>query len=335
MPWPTLALSLVVLVLLRQPIISGLFSLAETCSFDWGTYRGTLRLLRVIRLLGPDVPMRRMLHQLSVHAHEALGDTARAVEGARRLANEARAVGDWGLANTAINTFINAGLYQEALEVERGWEPQAEPDEEWGLAQLNLTEALYNLGDWTAASERLRAVEEVASGESLLRHALLLQRAWILAHTGRGEDALATLESLNLQCLPRVYWSEVAFARASVLLALRRFEEAGARAREGLVLARRASSTRNGLFLLGRISLEAGRLEEAMRHFEAGAAHPYQGQGGGGLLAWGDCLERLGQGARAREAWRLVLERDPQSAAAREAASRPGMASTGGEAATR
>jgi tetratricopeptide (TPR) repeat protein len=334
MPWLTLVLSLMVLVLLRQPIISGLFSLAETCSFDWGAYRGTLRLIRTIRLLGADVPMRRMLHQLSVHAHEALGDTARAVEGARLLAKEARAVEDWGLANTAINTFINAGLYQEALEVERGWEPQEEPDEEWGLVQLNLAEAHYNLGDWTAASERLRAVEAVASGESLLRHALLVQRVWIQAHTGRGEDALTTLEALNLQCLPRVYWSEVAFTRASVLLALRRFDEAEARAREGLALARRASSTRNGLFLLGRISLEAGRLEDASRHFEAGVVHPYQGQGGGALLAWGDCLERLGQGARAREAWRLVLERDPQSAAAREAASRPGIASAEGETAT-
>lgn len=316
-------------VLLRQPIIDALFALAEECSFHWGAYRGTLRLTRAIGLLGADEVMRRSLRQLRVHAHEALGETSRALEGARRLVAEARATGDWSLANTAINTFINAGLYQEALEVERGWEPQSEPipeecepDEQAALARFNLCEALYNLGDWEAASERLRAVEEAAAGEPLLRQAILMQRAWIQAHTGHGADALATLELLDREDIPRVYWSEVAFTRAAALLELRRYDEAGEAARMGLKLARRVASTRNGLFMLGHIALAAGRLEEAARHFEAGAAHPYKGQGGGALLAWGDCLEKLGRGERAREAWRLVLERDPQSAAAREAASR-------------
>ncbi|HYO59815.1 tetratricopeptide repeat protein [Archangium sp.] len=333
MPWLALALSSVVVVLLRQPLISALFALAEECSFHWGAYHGTLRITRAIGLLGADELMKRSLLQLRVHAHEALGDTARAIEGARRLVDEARDAGDWGLANTAINTFINAGLYQEALEVERRWEPQAAhtaeelgPDEQAALARFNLCEALYNLGDWEAASERLRAVEETQAGEPLLRHAILMQRAWILAHTGRGADALATLDLLNRQDIPRVYWSEVAFTRAAALLALRRYDEAGNEVRAGLKLARRVASTRNGLFMLGHIALAAGRLEEAARHFEAGAAHPYKGQGGGALLAWGDCLEKLGRGDRARDAWRLVLERDPQSAAAREAASRLGLA---------
>lgn len=331
MPWLALVLIAVIAVLLRQPIIGALFALAEECSFHWGAYRGTLRITRAIGWLGADELMRRSLRQLQVHAHESLGDTSRAVEGARCLADEARRVGDWSLANTAINTFINAGLYQEALEVERRWEPRAEPaseepepDEQAALARFNLCEALYNLGDWEAARERLRAVEEAAVGEPLLRQAILMQRAWIQAHTGHGADALATLESLNRRDLPRVYWSEVAFTRAAALLALGRYGEAGQEARVGLGLARRAASTRNGLFMLGHIALAAGRLEEAARHFEAGAAHPYKGQGGGALLAWGDCLEKLGHGERAREAWRLVLERDFQSAAAREAGTRLG-----------
>ncbi|MFE8600586.1 tetratricopeptide repeat protein [Archangium violaceum] len=333
MPWLALALLTMIAVLLRQPLINGLFAMAEECSFQWGAYRGTLCITRVIGMLGADAFIRRSLRQLRVHAHEALGQTARAVEGARRLADEARAVGDWSLANTAINTFINAGLYQDALEVERQWGPRevddAEelgPDEQEALARFNLCEALYNLGDWEAARECLRAVEESPAGEPLLRHALLMQRAWIQAHSGQGAEALVTLERLNREDIPRVYWSEVAFTRAAALLALRRYDEAGNEAREGLKLARRVASTRNGLFMLGHIALAAGRLEEAARHFEAGAAHPYKGQGGGALLAWGDCLEKLGQGERARDAWRLVLERDPQSAAAREAASRLGHA---------
>ncbi|HEX5746873.1 MAG TPA: tetratricopeptide repeat protein [Archangium sp.] len=333
MPWLALALLAVIAVLLRQPLIGALLALAEACSFQWGAYRGTLRLTRAIGMLGADELTWRSLRQLQVHAREALGQTARAVEGARRLADEARSVGDWSLANTAINTFINAGLYQEALEVERRWEPQEvdDPeaqgaDEEEALARFNLCEALYNLGEWEAARERLRAVEESPAGEPLLRHAILMQRAWIQAHTGKGAEALETLERLNREDIPRVYWSEVAFTRAAALLALGRYDEAGNEVRAGLKLARRVASTRNGLFMLGHIALAAGRLEEAARHFEAGAAHPYQGQGGGALLAWGDCLEKLGRGERAREAWRRVLERDPQSAAAREAASRLGHA---------
>ncbi len=324
-----LALSLLVFVLLRQVLIGALFQLAEECSFHLGAYRGTLLLTRLIWLLGPDAAMRRSLRQLTVHAREALGETARAIEGARRLADEARAVGSWALANTAINTFINAGLYKEALEVEHLWprqeaqapeqEPLGEPE---ALVQLNLCEALYNLGDWKAAGERLHRLEEAVGEVPILRNSILLQRAWIQANTGWGADALSCIEQVEREDLPRVYWSEVAFTHAAALLSLRRYDEAEQQARAGLALARRVASTRNGLFLLGRIALEAGHLDEALRHFEAGAAHPYKGQGGSGLLAWGDCLERLGRSEQARAAWRLVLERDPQSGAARKATSR-------------
>ncbi len=321
----TLALVLLVVVLLRQVLLSLLFELAQESSFHFGTYRGTLAIVRVLRWLGAPRWMRPVMLQLTVHAREALGQTESAVEGARRLVGEARALRSWELANTAINTFINAGLYEEALEVERRWErpesPEA-PDPEEGLAQLNLAEALYNLGDWEAASARLQRLEAVAEQQPLLKHALLMQRAWIHANTGRGAEALALLEQVDRQSLPRVYWSEVAFTHAATLLAVGRYDEAEREARAGLECARRASSTRNGWFLLGRIALAAGRLDEALRHFEAGATHPYKGQGGRALLEWGDCLERLGQGSRAREVWRMVLERDPRSEAAREASSR-------------
>jgi tetratricopeptide (TPR) repeat protein len=322
-----LALFLLVAVLLRQVLLSLLFELAQESSFHFGSYRGTLAIVRVLRWLGAPRWMRPVMLQLTVHAREALGQTASAVEGARRLADEARALRCWELANTAINTFINAGLYEEALEVARRWErsepPDAEaPDSEEGLAQLNLAEAHYNLGDWEGASARLRRVEAVVEQQPLLKHALLMQRAWIHASTGRGSEALGLLAQVERQSLPRVYWSELAFTHAAALLAVGRYDEAEREARVGLERACRVSSTRNGLFLLGRIALTAGRLDEALGHFEAGAAHPYKGQGGRALLEWGDCLERLGQGSRAREVWRLVLERDARSEAAREAASR-------------
>jgi tetratricopeptide (TPR) repeat protein len=322
-----LALFLLVAVLLRQVLLSVLFEVAQESSFHHGTYRGTLALVHVLRLLGAPRWMRPWLLQLTVHAHEALGRTASAVEGARRLVEEARYLRSWRLANTSINTFINAGLYEEALEVERRWAhpetPEAQaPDMEEGLVQLNLAEALYNLGDWEAASARLQVVERVAKTHPLLEHGLLMQRAWIQANTGRGAEALESLAKADHECLPRVYWSEVAFTHAAALLAVGRYTEAEREARVGLKRACRASSTRNAWFLLGRIALGAGRLDEALRHFEVGASHPYKGQGGQALLEWGDGLERLGQGARAREVWRLVLERDPQSEAAREAASR-------------
>jgi tetratricopeptide (TPR) repeat protein len=127
-----------------------------------------------------------------------------------------------------------------------------------------------------------------------------------------------------------VYRCEFFFTRAAALLALHRYGEARRAAEEGLERARRVSSTRNGLFLLGRIALAAERLEEALRFFEAGATHPtYKGQGGDALLAWGDCLEKLGRHEEARVAWGLVLERDAQSGAAWEAQARLGITAPG------
>lgn len=54
------------------------------------------------------------------------------------------------------------------------------------------------------------------------------------------------------------------------------------------------------------------------------AAWSLRGQGGDGLLAWGDTLATLGRAEQAAAAWRLVIERDPESYAAALARERLG-----------
>ncbi|WP_375766695.1 tetratricopeptide repeat protein [Archangium gephyra] len=328
---PELFLVLAASLLLWSRVHRVLLRLMAWCCFEWGAFRAALALATLLEWLPLAAPMRARLWREKLYAHSALGHTGTAVAGARRLAVHAKADGCLLCATCVVNLFINAGLYLEALDIERSWQGPSEPEllpverDEWTMVRFNLVEAVYNLGGWGAASARLSALEEAARTYPFLWNFFPVQRAWILAHTGRGEEALAALENVDRQRVNRVYRSEVHFTRAAALLALGRYEEAEREARRGSRLARRVSSTRNGLFLLGRITMAAGRLEEALRFFEAGATHPYKGQGGDGLLAWGDCLARLGRQEEAREAWGLVLARDAQSGAASEAASRLGL----------
>ncbi|PTL80539.1 tetratricopeptide repeat protein [Vitiosangium sp. GDMCC 1.1324] len=327
---PELLLVLVASLLLWTQVHRVLLRLTAWCCFEWGAFRATLALTRLLGWRPLAARMKAPLWREELYAHSALGNTETAVAGARRLAAHAKADGCLPCANCAINLFINAGLYLEALDIERGWQGPSNPLEPtaaywWTLVRFNLVEAVYNLGGWEAANARLSTLEEAARGEPLLWNFFPVQRAWILSHTGRGEEALSALAQVDWRRLPRPYRSEAHFTLAAALLAVHRYEEARREALVGMKRSRRVSSTRNGLFLLGRITLAAGRPEEALRFFEAGATHPYQGQGGDGLLAWGDCLAELGRHDEAREAWRLVLARDKQSGAASRAASRLGL----------
>ena len=323
---PEVLLALAAGLLLWKRMHWLLYRLAWRCSHS-GVYRATRALVAFLEKLPLEDWMRASLWRMDLYALSALGETEAAVAGARRLAVHAKADGCVDCANCVVNLFINAGLYLEALAIEKGWQGPSEPqtphaEQEWALVRFNLVEAVYNLGGWEAALARLNALEEVARRHPFLWNFFPVQRAWILAHTGRGTEALDALRQVDWRGVPPEYRSEVCFTRAAALLALRRYDEAHQEASAGLKLALRASSTRNGLFLLGRIAHAAGRREEALRFFEAGARHPYKGQGGDALLAWGDCLDELGRHEEAREAWRLVLDRDKQSGAAWEATSR-------------
>jgi TolA-binding protein len=326
-PSELLLIALIVLMVvspwLWQHAQRALLRLVDVGYYQWCAFRATRLLIDILQFLPTSASARSPLQRMKFYVHAALGNTQTAVEGAHQLAAHAKEDGCWWCANCAVNLFINAGLYQEALDIEREWKQPLDeevPVQQQALVRFNLVEAVYNQGDWSTADAQLDELEDVACADPLLRNFFPVQKAWILAHTGNAESALAGLDTVDWAQVPRPYQSEVHYARAATLLALHRYDEAHRAALEGLKSARRASSQRNGVFMLGHIALAEGRLEEAVRHFEAGASHSYKGQGGDALLAWGKCLEKLGRQDEAKAVWQLVLERDKQSGAARQAA---------------
>lgn len=232
--------------------------------------------------------------------------------------------------NCAVEALVTAGLYREALEALG----ELHPDDwqharflripGWELPKINAAEALSEMG---RVDEARRMLDEVDSGEP--SHAIVstgssVHRAWIDARYADAAAALGAVEAVDPARLGSWYQSEWHFTRASALLGLRRYEDALAAVRAGRDKAVRISSERNGLFLEARIRLAQGDAEAAARSAEAAALHPYRGQGGDGLLVWGDALLALGKRDAAAEAWKRVLARDPQSVAALAALERLG-----------
>lgn len=223
--------------------------------------------------------------------------------------------------NAAIDVLISAGEYRAALEAEPPPEiPKTARDAlSLALIQVNLAEAEYNLGRWEAAQSRLEPVELAAWPFAVCRAGLLVQLAWIAAHTGRPAEALELLTRMKPGWLPRVYRAECYYTGAVALMPTGRTDEAEAALMRGERMARRQSSRRNALFLRARLCAARGDWEGAEKWCRAAAAHPFRGQGGEGLLLWARALVRLGREREAEHAFRLVRERDPESEAAREA----------------
>lgn len=307
-----------------------LFCVGRACTLQWGAWRTALVLSRLLRwpILGrsPDASV-----TVEIPALRGLSKTDEAVDRVEglipSLSRKPWAM-RWWMTNIFVETLIWAGRYREALAIESSW-PADEAAEllnsqfdQYVLIQINLAEALYNLGSWDEAWAKLTPLDEGAESNSITHGGLLIQRAWIAAHQGRGEQAWQLLSGVRRRDFPGVYWSEYHYARAATLLVLDQTAEARDEVQGGLDVAKRPSSVRNGYFMRGRLELELGNLEQAERWFREGAAHLYRGQGGGGLLLWGDCLERQGRLDEARRAWDLVLVRDPESESAKSARAR-------------
>ncbi len=227
---------------------------------------------------------------------------------------------DVAMMTMAVNAYIFAGRYRDALAVEAAWDDATRAtlaaDASWPILQINLAEAEYNLGHWDRAAARLLAIEaDARAGDPLTRAAFAMQSAWIAAHTGRP-DALAIAATCSAPDLGPDYRSEYHFVHAAAHLAAGQFPEARAHALRGLAVRRRRSSERNSHFLLGRIAAAAGDPATACTHFARGAAHPYRGQGGPELLLYGELLAAAGDTSGARRAFAWAAERDPESPAA-------------------
>jgi tetratricopeptide (TPR) repeat protein len=233
----------------------------------------------------------------------------------------------WAFVNCAINSMISAGLYREALRIPTRWrtperrQQRAFDPSGYLLVQINLVEALYNLGRLGCAMNVLDGIsaDSARRGTRLVRAGLLVQRAWLEVLRGQPANALESVRLVKPRNLPRLYRAEVAFTLAAALRDLGRLDEAWEAAERGLTQSRRQSSKRNALFLLGSIAARKGQTQHAILLLEQGASHPYRGQGGDGLLLLGDLYGLVGRDAEQRTAYQWAAQRDPQSGASRVA----------------
>jgi tetratricopeptide (TPR) repeat protein len=269
--------------------------------------------------------LRRWLHRAW---HKAYRNRTLALENGRldeALELSERMAEHWPLsptpANALVEMAITTGHYRRALSASEEWKerirdiPVKHPHPELLLIELNVTEALYNLGRFGCAERRLNAMRDavVKSRWLLLLHGFRTQRAWLFMLRNRPKKALSVIERVNDRRLPRLYRAEVAFARAAVLRDLGRLDEARTEAERGRSIAKRCSSKRNALFLLGSIAARANDIPRAIAYLEEGAAHVYQGQGGDGLLLLGDLYGRDGRREDQKRAYEWAARRDPES----------------------
>lgn len=279
-----------------------------------GTRRRSPRLLAIARVLAQLAPSWTVAWRGVVDVL-ALADVARVESLLARHEGATHAHG----VNFLVNANIWRGRYRAAVRAGLRARARKELDLDWALVLLNVAEALYNLGRWTRAAQLVEALARRDlpwSTAAWLKVGLDAQRAWIAQHLGDVARAEALMSSIVPDEMVIGYRAEVHFTRAAVALAAR---DAG-RARLALDDARRVlvreSSRRNLLFLDARLAVLEGDDERAIALCREASEHAYRGQGGDGLLLWGDLLAKRGDMAGAQAAWRLVLERDPESEAA-------------------
>lgn len=257
------------------------------------------------------------------------GETAEAtreLEDLLRLLPAGSRLTSWMFAGT-IDIWVNAGRYRTALLAARDARWRGASWELSCVGHVNRAEALHNLGRDGLALALLRRQRARLERSALGRNGAIALEAWIFAQRGNAAQARAVFGRIDPKPLSPYYLSEVLYTHAAIELAGNELDRAFTLASHGLAKAVRASSERNGHFLLGRIDLARGQLEQALVHYERGRHHRYRGQGGTALLELGQLYERLNRPNAAREVYAEALARDPESPAARECRARASMLS--------
>lgn len=239
------------------------------------------------------------------------------------MADSAPVSGRQWVLNQAVDRLISLGLYAEALALPERFVARGPRDSAAELlVQINLAEAEYNLGRWSAAWDRLRGLDPLACAFPITRAGLSQQRSWIAAHSRTPEEALHHWHRAEMGDLPRPYHAEHYFTGAVALLGAGQFAAAHRCASAAAGVAVRPSSKRNAFFIRARVAAAMEDWPRAEALCRAASEQPHRAQGGDGLLLWGDALTRLGRPDEARHAWALAIERDGQSESARIAAER-------------
>lgn len=220
--------------------------------------------------------------------------------------------------NVAVCLDVAAGRYVEALSWRELCEAADLKGEKELLLRINEAEAMANLG---------RVEESIAwlnrePQKSLTIAGVACHRAWCLATLGRVDEARTELAKTTPCQLGLMFRNEWHLTAAAIAIASHQWADAEKALVKARRAAMRASTKRNVDYGRGLLLSAQGRHQEALPHFQQGAAAEYLGQGGQALLAWGDSLAALGRNAEARHAWGLCLERDPQAPAAQAARSR-------------
>lgn len=230
--------------------------------------------------------------------------------------------------NAAINGEIWRGRYHDAVRLYLAHARDLRNEDAWlaALVRVNVAEALYNLGRWSTAR---RLVDVVLADSSWRRgertwvaDGAEAQRAWIAAHQCDVDRGRELVRGFNAAGFPPDYRTELSFTAAVVELSAGDAASAEAHLNEARKVVVRASSRRNLLFLEARAAAARGDVDEAIAKCREASEQPYRGQGGDGLLFWGDLHAQRGELDAARRAWALAVERDPQSESARAAQAR-------------
>ncbi len=216
-----------------------------------------------------------------------------------------------------VDIWVNAGHYRAAIFAPRQYRWRGLGASSWELysvAHINRAEALHNVGRNDLALRLLARIRSRNTSGVGVNGSIALE-AWILADMGRAREAREVFERIDPRPLTPYYAAEVHFTRALIELASGEYEVALAEASSGMANVVRASSERNGWFLLGRIEALRGNLEPALALYERGRSHRYRGQSGRGLLELGQLYERSAQPDAARAAYAQAIREDPENAA--------------------